>query len=187
MGSVTRLSASLLVSSLVLAPTARAQPGAPDPASDAAPDPEARAIALREAARRDAEAGRIEEAFIASREAAELTRDPVAFRELGELADRLRLDTIALAAYEAYLARRADAPDRAAIEGRVRVLRLLRDGHRFSARPLGGDALVDWDGRPVLVRRRADLVPLAEWDGTLPAGAARASVEPGLGRRLSPP
>ena len=156
---------------------------------------EARSSELRAAARRHAEAGRLEEAFASVDEASQLTADATVFLELGELADRLRLDDIALSAYETYLARRADAPDRAAIAGRVRVLRLLLAGHRF-ARPSErgrGVALVDWRGRPNESAR--DLIPLADWDGTLrirsrPTGSdllPATVLERGPGRRLSPP
>lgn len=170
---------------------------APCAAGAQPPDPgaEARASALRAAARRHADAGRLEEAFAAVHEASLLTGDPIVFLELGELADRLRLDEVALSAYETYLARRTDAPDRAAIVGRVRVLRLLLAGHRFvrPRAPAVGVALVDWSGRPAASSR--DLIPLAEWDGTLrvrrpspaPDLLPASVLDPGLGRRLSPP
>lgn len=166
-------------------------------AASAQPDAsaEARSSELRAAARRHAEAGRLEEAFANIDEASRLTADATVFLELGELADRLRLDEIALSAYETYLARRTDAPDRAAIAGRVRVLRLLLRGHRFAraAAPARGVALVDWSGQPNA--RSRDLIPLAEWDGTLRARPRPPApdllpatvLDPGLGQRLSPP
>lgn len=160
------------------------------PHAAAAQDDEARATALREAGRAALRAGQIEEAFASFREAAALTRDATVWLEVGDAADRLRVDDVALSAYERYLELRADAPDRAEIEGRVRVLRELASGRRYTA-PAAGRALVDWNGRPVVMRRPAQLVSLAEWDGALEQrerdAAPRPAAEPGLGRRLSPP
>lgn len=150
---------------------------------------EARASELRAAARAHLAAGRIEDAFGALREAAELTRDPTVWLEVGETADRLRIDDVALAAYERYLEERADAPDRAEIEGRVRVLRRIAAGHRYAVAPTRR-GLVDWEGRPVPLRRPGGLVTLAEWDEATPRAPELLPFPgrpTGLGRRLSPP
>ncbi|MCZ7681825.1 MAG: hypothetical protein M5U28_24750 [Sandaracinaceae bacterium] len=165
---------------------------APRPALAQEPD-EARAAALRERGRAELREGRIEDAFAAFGDAVALTRDPTVWLELGDAADRLRVDDVALAAYERYLAARPDAPDRAEVEGRVRVLREIARGRRFS--PGSAHPLVDWDGRPLSAPRASRLVSLARWDGTV--GGARGARAPellpfpaparGLGRRLSPP
>ncbi len=153
---------------------------------------EEQASALREEGRAHLREGRIEDAFSRFREAADHTRDPSVWLEVAEAADRLRIDEVALAAYVRYLEERADAPDRAEIEGRVRVLRELASGRRFAVSPTGY-GLVDWNGRPVLIRRPSQLISLAEWDGTVGAAPSEASdllpLPPptGLGRRLSPP
>lgn len=167
------------------------------PSSAAAQEPadEPRATELREAGRAALREGHIEQAFTTFREAAALTRDPTVWLEVADAADRLRVDAVALAAYERYLEERADAPDRAEIEGRVRVLRDVASGRRYAVAPTGR-ALVDWNGRPVLTRRPSQLVSLAEWDGSLGAPAPPRGPDlvpfptpagPGLGRRLSAP
>jgi tetratricopeptide (TPR) repeat protein len=162
---------------------------------------EARARELRAAARALVEAGRIEEAFEPLREAVDLTADATVLLELAEVADRLRLDPVALEAYEAYLARRPDAPDRAAIEGRARILRELRAGERFvldgnrASRTRNG-TLVDWNGQPVAVRRPTGILTLTDWDGNVrtapPPEERRPELAPfpgtrDLARRLSRP
>lgn len=156
---------------------------------------EARAAALREEGRAHLREGRIEDAFGSFRDAVSLTRDARVWLELAEAADRLRADDVALAAYERYLEARADAPDRAEIEGRVRVLRELASGRRFA---LGGaHPLVDWEGRPLAPSSASRLVSLARWDGTVggPPAPRPPELLPfpapppalGLGRRLSAP
>lgn len=184
------LRASVLIALLSTATSARAQAPALD---------EARATALRESARQHAREGQLEEAFGLVRAAAELTADATVWLEIAEAADRLRLDEVALEAYETYLARRADAPDRREIEGRARILREVLAGHRYALEPAPEaertEALVDWNGRPVVVRRASVLLPLADWDGTLrrrprpptPDLLPFPVVEDGLGRRLADP
>jgi hypothetical protein len=160
----------------------------------------------REAARILVQAGRLERAFDTLRAVAPESRDPEVWRDLAEVADQLRLDAVALEAYETYLARRADAPDRAEIEGRVRVLRELAAGGRYvvegNSSRLTRDArvahnvLVDWYGQPLVLRRSTGTITLADWDGSLRRPGARtpelvpypaAVEERNLGRRLSTP
>ncbi|MBX3272966.1 MAG: hypothetical protein KF729_22075 [Sandaracinaceae bacterium] len=169
-----------------------------------APPPER----LRADARAALAAGRIEDAYGLMRGAAERSRAASDWRELAEIADRLRLDELALSAYETYLARAPDAADRAEIEGRVRVLRRIVQGGRYAAPPDGSTVpelidlegrpveraaprnfLVDWDGRP-RTARASGLLTLVEWDGAAPApalDAAHVAREGGLGRALATP
>lgn len=186
----------LLASALLIAAgPARAQP------------PEASPAQLRTEARAALAQGRIEDAFPLMRRAAEGSQTPTDWRELAEIADRLRLDDAALAAYATYLERAPQADDRAAIEGRIRVLRLLAEGARFAvaggvpellawngepvAREPGQNVLVDWHGRPQ--GRRTELLTMAEWEGDVrppepPIGAALAPRGGGgLGRALAAP
>lgn len=177
--------------------TVRAQGDAPSPRQ------------LRADARAALAAGRIEEAYPLMRDAAVRSEEANDWRELAEIADRLRMDQAALEAYETYLERAPEAPDRAAIEGRVRVLRHIIGGGGYALdeggarvsellgwngrRQHGGasDVLVDWQGRPQA--RRSELLSLAEWDGNMrppepPIGTTftpRGST--GLGRALSAP
>jgi hypothetical protein len=137
---------------------------------------ETRARALRDEARLAASDGRLEAAFELLRTATQQTADPVVWLEVAEVADRLRLDQIALQAYEAYLERRPDAPDRGEIRGRVRVLREIVSGNRFV---LEGDTpyitqrssrvLVDWYGRPLVLRRTGIIMLHDFFDDAAPA------------------
>jgi hypothetical protein len=151
--------------------------------------------------------GRYEEAFEYLRAAAAQNEEPAVLLELAEVADRLRLDAIALEAYERYLIRaRPDAANRAEIEGRVRVLRELAAGGRYvlegprtrltREERATNNVLVDWYGRPLVLRRSSGVIALADWDGALQNGPARvpdlvpfpgASAERNLGRRLARP
>ncbi len=164
------------------------------------PRDEARAATLRATARERTREGHLEEAFALVRSAAELTDDARVWLEVAEAADRLRLDEVALRAYETYLERRADAPDREEIEARTRVLREVLAGHRYAlesepARGPAAEVLVDWNGEPVVVERSGTPRALADWDGTLRAlpGSRPPDLLPfptdnrGLGRRLSAP
>ena len=53
---------------------------------------------------------------------AALTGDADILYNIGQVADRLRQDEVALDAYERYLEARPDAPDRVNVEGRIRRL-----------------------------------------------------------------
>lgn len=164
---------------------------------------EPRAEALRERAREATRAGHLEEAFGHVRVAAELTADVTVWLEVAEVAERLRMDELVVEALERYLARRPDAPDRAEVEGRLRVLSALARGGRYqpeedgravrlvvdweggavvtrrrpapSGRPV--NMLVDWQGRPLVVRRTSELLSLAEWDGRVIPRATAAERE----------
>jgi hypothetical protein len=158
---------------------------------------EARAAEMRRTAREHVESGRFEQAFPLLRAASALSADATVWLELGTLAERMRIDDVAIEAYQTYLARRTDAPDRAEIEGRVRLLRELAAGARYvldeRSEPVlaegEGSVLVDWSGRPHRMARVRELITLAEWDGTLTTRSEtrERSTVPGLGRRLSPP
>lgn len=192
----------------------------------AAPHDEARAEHLRHEARRAVSEGRLEEAFSALRIAAEQTREPAVWLELAEVADRLRLDAVARDAYERYLAAFPNAPARAELAGRVRVLRRqLANGGQGSAgedETLGGpqlaaldagtravlerarahepseprcgvSVLIDWQGRPLRLRRSSEPFLLARWDGRLhrsrlsPGAEVAARESAGMGRQLGIP
>lgn len=194
--------AALLVAAA--AAPAAAQPRAPEAGVDVAADDDA--ATLRARGREAVAEGRYEDAFVYFRAATARLDDggggAGAWLELAEVAERLRLDAIALEAYERYLADASeDAEGRAMIEGRLRVLRRLAEGATYvpredgravnllvdwEGRPLSSAGrpvrrLVDWQGRPVLVRRGGQLLSFSGWDGDPPAA------EGGLGRRLDRP
>ncbi|MDQ3032683.1 MAG: tetratricopeptide repeat protein [Myxococcota bacterium] len=105
------------LSLFALAPAAaRAQ----DARAQAALDAEARS--LFEAGRSAFEAGRFEAALARFREAYELSGRPTLLYNVGTAADRLRRDAEALEAFRAYVAALPDAPNRAEVESRIRVL-----------------------------------------------------------------
>lgn len=162
-----------LALALAAAPAAHAQPEA---------NAEARSLELREAGRERLRQGQLAEAFGFFREATLLTADPSVWVELGEVADRLRLDEIALQAYQTYLERRRDAPDRAEIEGRVRVLLELAAGQRYTLTPNStiperrpAVEPASWTTTAVETRRHNDLIVLDF--------GARASPPPVIRRR----
>jgi tetratricopeptide (TPR) repeat protein len=150
---------------------------------------EGQARTLRRAGQRATAEGRIEEAFALFRAAAEQSRDPDVWLDLGTSADRLRMDAVAVEAYQTFLERSPNAANRAEIEGRLRVLRhhigggrylLGSDGHTiialadFEGRSRGAapapatarqaSVLVDWQGNPQVRRTTPELLSLAEWD-----------------------
>lgn len=207
------LLALLLLSAAPAAAQESVEPVEPAESAEAAAAAEAAPVArLRRRARRAVAEGRFEDAFAALRRAAGRAEDPAVWRELAEVADRLRLDRIALDAYERYLEAAPDAADRAELEGRVRVLRQLARGARYVAAEDGRSVeleeapgralprgLMDWQGHPQPARRSSELLSLARWDGTLRAAGPEApdagrellpfptNVRVGLGRRLDPP
>jgi len=169
------------------------------------------AESLRAQGREAVQQGQLAEAYALLREAAAQADDPTAWRELAEVAERLRLDAAAIDAYRRYLAGAGDAvEDRAEIEGRLRVLQHHLDGGRYAAvedgrlvaviepagrddAETGQDILVDWEGRP---QRRAPtpLLALADWEGSIepPAPPTASELTPrgdgvGLGRALDAP
>ncbi|MCB9597349.1 MAG: hypothetical protein H6719_31785 [Sandaracinaceae bacterium] len=193
-GAFAAIAASLLLSSVALA-----QPAEPDPER------------LRAQAHAALAEGRIEQAYGLMRAAAECEAAASDWREVAEIAGILRLDRVALAAYGAYLERAPQAEDRAAVEGRVRVLRHLAAGAHYALDDGGRSVreLVDWDGQPIAAgppgsvlvdwqgrpqARHTELLSLAEWDGTVrgPAAPIAAVRTPrgdgvGFGRALSAP
>ncbi len=175
-----------------------------------------RATGLRRRSRAALSEGRLEEAYGLARAAAERSRGAGPWLEVAEIADRLRLDTLALSAYRTYLERAPrNAGDRAEIEGRVRVLEhhirgggytVSEDGQTVaavdqrapSAEPAGrhGNVLVDWQGRPQVRGPSPSQLALAAWDGAAqPRDPSLISAEhvlgpsepSGLGRALARP
>lgn len=80
---------------------------------------------LRAWARGELAQGHFESALSLFQAAAEHSNDPRVWLEVGDAADRLRRDQIALAAYERYLIVAPDASDRAEVNARVTVLRAV--------------------------------------------------------------
>jgi uncharacterized protein HemY len=115
------LLAAVLVVGFVVRPVA-AQP----PTADAAHEPTERdreARALYEAAVVAFDEGRFEDALRLFRRSYELSERPELLYNVGTAADRLRRNEEALEAFEAYLAARPEADNRANVEARVVVLR----------------------------------------------------------------
>lgn len=69
------------------------------------------------------EAGAFEDALAAFQESYALVHDPQILFNVGTVADRLRRDSVALEAYEGYLAGIPGAPDRANVEARIAAIR----------------------------------------------------------------
>ena len=151
---------------------------------------EARATQLRHDGMEAVALGELERAFRLVHEASGQTQDATVWLELAEIAERLRLDSVCLQAYETYLQRApTDAANRPEIEGRVRILRHLEggggfviaqdgrtvvavvDARRAAARSERAQrtqgVIVDWQGRPH-VRTTPSSAPLARWDGQAP-------------------
>lgn len=182
------------------------------PASAQSRGADAEAEALRAEGREAVREGQLAEAYALLREAAGRSDDPAAWRDVAEVAERLRLDAAAIDAYRRYLEAANDrAGDRAEIEGRLRVLQHHVDGGRYAtvedgrlvaviepaegdddARP-GRDILVDWEGRPQR-RPSSPLLALADWEGSIEPPSPRTSGDltprgagVGLGRALDAP
>ena len=183
---------------LALASNAAAQRRAPRTEADPALEEGARAVAE----------GRLPDAFAAyHRATTRAPADPRAWRALAEVAERLRVDDVALHAYRRYLELAPRADDHAEIAGRVHAIEQLARGARFvpegdgestrvvlvEAPPGSRHVLVDWQGRPLRVRRTSELLSLADWDGSLRSEIPNELMpfptddERGLGRRLGAP
>ena len=78
---------------------------------------------LFEAARRAFDDGRLEEALDLFQRSYERSERPQLLYNIGTTADRLRRNELALESFEAYLEAIPDAPERANIEARIRVIR----------------------------------------------------------------
>jgi Flp pilus assembly protein TadD len=122
---------------------------------------------LRAWARAEIAQGHFESALNLFRAASRHATDPRVWLEVGDAADRLRRDDIALEAYERYLVVAPDATDRAEIHARVAVLRSVLAG-----RP----ARAEEPDRPGFIP--AAVIVEALQRGPRPAG---------LGRQLSRP
>ena len=110
---VRQLCASVALVVLVATTTAAQEP--------AGQDDEARA--LFDAGRIAFEAGRYDAALESFRRAHELSGRPELLYNIGQAADRLRLDEQALEAFEAFIAAVPDHPTRTAVDARIAVLR----------------------------------------------------------------
>jgi tetratricopeptide (TPR) repeat protein len=122
------------------------------------------ANALRAQARRAIAAGEFERGLSLLTVAAPLTDDPQVWLELGDAADRVRRDDIALEAYETYLERVPRAANVDEVTARVRILRRTLEGYQPRAFGPAERLLVDWYGHPLSLRSRR-AVRLADWEG----------------------
>jgi hypothetical protein len=113
------------VSITLASASVRAQAEEAAPAEAEAADAEARL--LFEAGARAFEDGRFEVALARFREAYALSHQPMLLYNIGQAADRVRLDREAFVAFEAYLAAVPDARNRREVEGRVAALRRVID------------------------------------------------------------
>ncbi|MFK7991931.1 MAG: hypothetical protein AB8I08_38295 [Sandaracinaceae bacterium] len=178
-------SAVLLLSSLamsLLASVSCAQADAPTPDVGE----------LRAEARRATAEGRLEDAYRALTQAVEVSDEPDLILQLAEAAGHLRLDTVALRMYRAYLEAMPSAPRHREIAGRVDALARARAGRAYGAEPGPTENyVVDWQGNPILRRPRADapFTELVNWDGIpLQARSSRSDNNGvGLAARLARP
>lgn len=90
------------------------------------------ATELRENGRAAIREGRFQAALSAFQLAAFQTRDPTAWLEVADAADRLRENAAALDAYRRYLAARPEAPDRVEITARIQILEAVVSSGRRS-------------------------------------------------------
>jgi tetratricopeptide (TPR) repeat protein len=138
LATVWLVAASLAPSSFSAAspPTAHAQA---TPADASEPDTTSRdreARAIYEAAVVAFDEGRFEDALRLFRRAYELSERAELLFNVGTAADRLRYNEEALEAFEAYLAARPDADNRANVEARIAVLRrAIADAARPTPEP----------------------------------------------------
>lgn len=154
----------------------RAQPVQPEPPMEAQPaQPEQSPDELREAAHWALAGGRFEDALHLFEQASLRTNEARVWLELGDAADRLRRDDVALRAYPTYLDRFPQAPDRTEIEARVQVLR----ARPRCVEPSQAPVLAPWPSTPSEPEATAAATPRA----LSPMPAA----EVGLGRRLAEP
>lgn len=106
---------------LVFAVLTLAGAGLPGTASAQGSDEEARALySAGEIAYNE---GRFQSALDYFQRAYELSSRPALLFNVGSAAERVRQDDVALAAFERYLAELPDAPNRAAVEARIQILR----------------------------------------------------------------
>ncbi|MBX3248933.1 MAG: hypothetical protein KF901_17280 [Myxococcales bacterium] len=143
---------------LVLALTfslARSSHAQDDEVASAPTERDSEARALYQAAVVAFDEGRFEDALRLFRRAYELSERPELLFNVGTTADRLRRDEEALEAFEAYLAARPDAANRASVEARIEVLREAISNERAApteARPVV--LIHDYDERPTEPARR---------------------------------
>ncbi|MBW2461781.1 MAG: hypothetical protein JRH11_09045 [Deltaproteobacteria bacterium] len=97
--------------------------GDADEAAVAAGEADSEARAIYVAGRVAFDEGRYQEALARFQEAHERSQRPELLYNIGMAADRLRLDDVALAAFEEYLAEVTDAQNRVPVENRIRALR----------------------------------------------------------------
>jgi tetratricopeptide (TPR) repeat protein len=85
-------------------------------------------------------AGRYSEALVEFQKAYELSQRPKLLYNIGVASDRLRRDREALAAFEQYLQRVPEAPERAEVEARIAVLRDVVNTPSSTTPPASGAA-----------------------------------------------
>lgn len=128
------LAAGVLSAVLCLVATAEAQeattstPAAAEPelSAEEARARDAEARGLFQAGRASFDAGRYQSALDYFERAYELSPRAQLLYNIGQAADRMRLDTRTLAAFEKYLEELPEAPNRTEVENRVRALRALK-------------------------------------------------------------
>lgn len=137
LAAVWLVAASLAPSSFSASPPAAHAQATPEDTSE--PDTTSRdreARAIYEAAVVAFDEGRFEDALRLFRRAYELSERAELLFNVGTAADRLRYNEEALEAFEAYLAARPDADNRANVEARIAVLRrAIADAARPTPEP----------------------------------------------------
>src|SRR5690349_17902755 len=115
MGGIARLAVVVTVAALVASAPARAQP----PPEHPTPEQLAEARRWFETGRERYEQGEWRAALEGFRHAYQLTGSPEILFNIGQCADRLRLDREALQAFQHYLDAVPGAPDRPNVEARI--------------------------------------------------------------------
>ena len=164
----------LTVAPALAQPAEQAPVGGAPVASDAAPvtehadtrDTEARH--LFEAGRNAYDAGRYQDALDYFQRGHELSQRPQLLYNVGQAADRLRLDQTALEAFKLYLQRLPDAENRPQVEERIRVLEeVLAQKRALSAAPVGAAATTSATAPSPLVTSAPPDRDASEDDGNL--------------------
>jgi hypothetical protein len=116
------------------------------------------------------ESGRYRDALDHIQRAYEATGAPLLLYNIGQAADRMRLDATTLRAFQLYLQRYPDAPNHEEVEHRIRALRPLVD---TQSEALAAETLHPVDARKVTVDVRETLMP-----SPYATPSARAASEP---------
>jgi len=154
---------SPLLPSPVLAQTegaAQTDDAAPNNPSDSSNDNEQIAKELFEAGRAAYDAGRFEDALRDFQDAYARSPRPKLLFNIGQSADRLRMDEMALSFLRKYLAEAGDADNRAAVENRVRVLEQVTAEQKSTQRSEAqGDAELDVEKPALQVPVQVEVEP----------------------------